>query len=59
MKVESIFPFLVWFKLVTKESIKADFFAGLTGAVIVLPQTKKGSTKKGSKKGVKHHIDCL
>ena len=38
MKLESIFPFLVWFKLVSKESIKADFFAGLTGAVIVLPQ---------------------
>jgi len=33
-----IFPFLIWFKLLTKESIKADFFAGLTGAVIVLPQ---------------------
>jgi sulfate permease, SulP family len=38
MKLESIFPFLVWFKLITKESIKADFIAGLTGAVIVLPQ---------------------
>ena len=38
MKLESIFPFLVWFKLITKESIKADLFAGLTGAVIVLPQ---------------------
>jgi SulP family sulfate permease len=38
MKLETIFPFLVWFKLVTKESIKADFIAGLTGAVIVLPQ---------------------
>lgn len=38
MKIESIFPFLVWFKLITKESIKADFIAGLTGAVIVLPQ---------------------
>lgn len=38
MKLESIFPFLVWFKLITKESIKADFLAGLTGAVIVLPQ---------------------
>ena len=37
-KLESIFPFLNWFKLVTKESIKDDFFAGLTGAVIVLPQ---------------------
>ncbi|MGB5517765.1 MAG: SulP family inorganic anion transporter [Gammaproteobacteria bacterium] len=38
MKLESIFPFLIWFKLVTRESIKADFYAGLTGAVIVLPQ---------------------
>ncbi|MGD9000579.1 MAG: SulP family inorganic anion transporter, partial [Granulosicoccaceae bacterium] len=38
MKLTAIFPFLVWFKLSTKESIKADFLAGLTGAVIVLPQ---------------------
>jgi SulP family sulfate permease len=32
------FPFLTWFKLVTKDSLKADLIAGLTGAVIVLPQ---------------------
>ena len=38
MNLEAIFPFLAWFKLVTKESIKADFIAGFTGAVIVLPQ---------------------
>ncbi|MCI5159268.1 MAG: sodium-independent anion transporter, partial [Candidatus Electrothrix sp. AUS1_2] len=38
MKVKSLFPFLRWFKLVTKETIKDDFIAGLTGAVIVLPQ---------------------
>ncbi len=38
MKLESFFPFLVWFKLITKESVKADLMAGLTGAVIVLPQ---------------------
>ena len=38
MKIEAIFPFLIWFKLVTKDSLKADFLAGLTGAVIVLPQ---------------------
>ncbi len=38
MKLESIFPFIVWFKLITKDSIKADLIAGLTGAVIVLPQ---------------------
>jgi SulP family sulfate permease len=38
MKLTALFPFLVWFKLVTKESIKADLMAGLTGAVVVLPQ---------------------
>ncbi len=38
MKIEAIFPFLTWFKLVTKDTLKADFMAGLTGAVIVLPQ---------------------
>ncbi len=38
MKLEAIFPFLVWFRLTTRESIKADLIAGLTGAVIVLPQ---------------------
>ena len=38
MKLLAVFPFIEWFRLVTKESIKADFFAGLTGAVIVLPQ---------------------
>jgi SulP family sulfate permease len=38
MKLVSIFPFLTWFKLISKESIKADLVAGLTGAVIVLPQ---------------------
>ena len=38
MKLQSIFPFLAWLKYTTKESVKADFLAGLTGAVIVLPQ---------------------
>jgi SulP family sulfate permease len=38
MTLNAIFPFLTWFKIITKESIKADFIAGLTGAVIVLPQ---------------------
>lgn len=33
-----IFPFLRWFRLVSKATLKADFYAGLTGAVIVLPQ---------------------
>lgn len=37
-KLVKIFPFLIWFRLTTLETIKADFIAGLTGAVIVLPQ---------------------
>ena len=32
------FPFLRWFPSVDKDSIRADIMAGLTGAVIVLPQ---------------------
>lgn len=31
-------PFLAWLKLVNAQTLKADLFAGLTGAVIVLPQ---------------------
>lgn len=38
MNLQSIFPFLAWLKYTNRESIKADFLAGLTGAVIVLPQ---------------------
>ena len=38
MNLVSFFPFLRWFKFVTKETLKADLSAGLTGAVIVLPQ---------------------
>ncbi|MBA5248130.1 MAG: SulP family inorganic anion transporter, partial [Gammaproteobacteria bacterium] len=38
MDFRHLFPFLAWFKLVTKETLKADLIAGLTGAVIVLPQ---------------------
>ena len=33
-----LFPFLSWLKLTNKETLKADFIAGITGAVIVLPQ---------------------
>lgn len=38
MKLEVFFPFLAWFRLLTRDSIRADFIAGLSGAVIVLPQ---------------------
>jgi len=38
VKLQSIFPFLAWIKYTSRDSIKADFLAGLTGAVIVLPQ---------------------
>ncbi|HFA51822.1 MAG TPA: SulP family inorganic anion transporter [Bacteroidetes bacterium] len=33
-----IFPFLNWGREITRNTLKADFIAGLTGAVIVLPQ---------------------
>jgi SulP family sulfate permease len=38
LTLTDIFPFLRWIRLVNKETLRADFFAGLTGAVIVLPQ---------------------
>ncbi len=38
MTLSSVFPFLQWFKLITRDSLKADLIAGFTGAVIVLPQ---------------------
>ncbi|MCB1923220.1 MAG: SulP family inorganic anion transporter [Gammaproteobacteria bacterium] len=34
----ALFPFLRWMRLVTRDTLKADLVAGLTGAVIVLPQ---------------------
>ncbi len=33
-----LFPFLRWWPRVTRESTQADLLAGLTGAIIVLPQ---------------------
>lgn len=36
--LQKIFPFLVWLPTVNKDTLKSDFFAGITGAVIVLPQ---------------------
>jgi len=33
-----IFPFLGWWPLLDRETLRADFLAGITGAVIVLPQ---------------------
>ncbi|VAW53241.1 Sulfate permease [hydrothermal vent metagenome] len=38
MKLAAIFPFLNWLRFVNTSTLKADFIAGLTGAVIVLPQ---------------------
>ena len=36
--MHKFFPFLLWVREVNSKSLKADFLAGLTGAVIVLPQ---------------------
>ncbi len=38
IKAEDIFPFLKWKNEVNRDTLQADFLAGLTGAVIVLPQ---------------------
>ena len=32
------FPFLRWLPMVNRETLRADALAGLTGAIIVLPQ---------------------
>lgn len=34
----TLFPFLVWIRQLSSESLRADLLAGLTGAFIVLPQ---------------------
>jgi SulP family sulfate permease len=36
--MKEYFPFLQWFKLVNRNTLQADFLAGITGAVVVLPQ---------------------
>ena len=38
LALRTYLPFLAWFPLVNAASLRADFLAGLTGAVIVLPQ---------------------
>lgn len=38
MNWSAIFPFLNWFRFVSKDTLKHDILAGFTGAVIVLPQ---------------------
>ena len=47
IQLVKIFPFILWFRLITIETIKADFFAGLTGAIIVLPQSVAFATIAG------------
>jgi SulP family sulfate permease len=36
--LKKFFPFLAWWPLVNGQTLRADLFAGITGAVIVLPQ---------------------
>lgn len=37
-RIGSLFPFLLWWPLVTRKTLKDDLLAGFTGALIVLPQ---------------------
>ncbi|GAB1393885.1 hypothetical protein MASR1M60_20490 [Rhodocyclaceae bacterium] len=36
--VKNFFPFLIWWPLVSRKTLKDDLLAGITGALIVLPQ---------------------
>ncbi len=36
--IRNLFPFLAWWPMITRDTLRADVIAGLTGAVIVLPQ---------------------
>jgi SulP family sulfate permease len=38
MNLQKIFPFLTWLPNVTKETLRADMMAAITGAIVVLPQ---------------------
>jgi SulP family sulfate permease len=38
LAIRTFLPFLAWFPLLNRQTLRADFMAGLTGAVIVLPQ---------------------
>ena len=37
-RIARIFPFLEWLPLVNRRTLAADLSAGLTGAIVVLPQ---------------------
>ena len=38
MNLALLFPFIKWFHRVNRQTLKADMIAGITGAIIVLPQ---------------------
>ena len=42
-----LLPFLVWWPVVNKTSFRLDFIAGLTGAIVVLPQAVAFATIAG------------
>ena len=37
LAIRTFLPFLAWFPLINRNSLRADFMAGLTGAVVVYP----------------------
>ena len=45
-----LFPFLLWWPLVTRGALRADLLAGLTGALIVLPQGVAFATIAGHRR---------
>lgn len=45
--IRRLFPFLRWWPLVNRETLRADFLAGLIGAIVVLPQGVAFATLAG------------
>ncbi|MCB1544181.1 MAG: hypothetical protein KDJ30_07870, partial [Rhodoblastus sp.] len=45
--VERVLPFLAWLPLVNRRTMSADLTAGLTGAIVVLPQSVAFATIAG------------
>lgn len=45
--VETVAPFLAWLPLINRRSMSADLTAGLTGAIVVLPQSVAFATIAG------------
>ena len=40
VSLQRLLPFLEWRHLISRQTLRSDIYAGLTGATIVLPQAR-------------------